>query len=90
MRIVLIGLGVQGHKRRAIAGDSVIATVDPVSEGASHRSIESVPLETYDAALVCTPDEVKVALLRYLLSHGKHVLVEKPLIAGSDTELEEL
>lgn len=43
------------------------------------RSIEGVPASDYDAALVCTPDAPKYQLLRYLLAHGKHVLVEKPL-----------
>jgi predicted dehydrogenase len=64
--------------------------VDPVSEGARYRRIEDVPAQDYDAALVCTPDEAKVPLLRYLLGQGKHVLVEKPLVSDSDGELLEL
>jgi len=87
MRLVVAGLGVQGKKRLAIAGEDVVATVDPVAPTAKFRRIEDVPVETYDAALVCTPDEVKIPVLTYLLTHGKHVLVEKPLVAGSNTEL---
>jgi diphthamide biosynthesis methyltransferase len=30
MRVVIVGLGVQGRKRLAVAGSEVIATVDPV------------------------------------------------------------
>jgi predicted dehydrogenase len=87
MRVVVAGLGVQGRKRLAIAGDDAVATVDPVAAGAKYRGIEDVPLDSYDAALVCTPDEVKVAMLTYLLGNGKHVLVEKPLVSESGTEL---
>lgn len=90
MRVVVVGIGVQGYKRRAIAGDDVVATVDPVSEGVDYRNLKDVPLDDYDAALVCTPDDVKGSLLRHLLGNGKHVLVEKPLIAESMDALREL
>src|SRR5208282_6275472 len=81
MRVVIAGLGVQGKKRLAIAGSDAVATVDPVASDARYKRIEDVPIDTFDSALVCTPDSVKVPILTYLLGHGKHVLVEKPLIA---------
>jgi predicted dehydrogenase len=81
-------LGVQGRKRLAVAGEEAVATVDPVQAQAGYRAIEDVPLADYDAALVATPDEAKLPILRYLLAHGKHVLVEKPLLGGA--ELREL
>jgi predicted dehydrogenase len=90
MRVIVAGLGVQGRKRLAIAGVDAVTTVDPVAPDARHRRIEDVPLEDFDAALVCTPDGVKIELLTYLLAHGKHVLVEKPLVAGTDAELARL
>jgi len=79
MRVVVAGLGVQGKKRVAIAGTDVVATVDPVATAARYTAIEQVPVADYDAALVCTPDGAKPELLDYLLAHGKHVLVEKPM-----------
>lgn len=90
MRVVVIGLGIQGRKRAAIAGAEVVATVDPVNQEAGYRRLEDVPLGSYDAALVCTPDEAKVALLTYLLGNGKHALVEKPLLAASSAEIVKL
>ncbi len=90
MRVIVIGLGIQGHKRRAIAGNAVVATVDPVNPEANRKSVVDVPLADYDAALVCTPDESKIELLTYLLDNGKHVLVEKPLFAPSDADLAKL
>lgn len=90
MRVIVIGMGIQGRKRFAVAGADCVATVDPVVETATHRRVEDVPLDAYEAALVCTSDGPKVELLTYLLGHGKHVLVEKPLVAPRSAELEAL
>lgn len=90
MRVVVAGLGIQGRKRQAVAGADVVATVDPVAAGAAYAKIDDVPLGAYDAALVCTPDAAKIPLLTYLVEHGKHVLVEKPLLADDEGALREL
>lgn len=87
MRVVVVGLGIQGKKRLAIAGADGVTTVDPVHPDAKLKSVEQVPLDSFDAALVCTPDDVKLELLTYLLSHGKHVLVEKPLLVADEAQL---
>jgi scyllo-inositol 2-dehydrogenase (NADP+) len=89
MKLAIVGLGNQGRKRQHVAAHDVVATVDPVVANAAYRRIEDVPLDSYEAACACTPDATKVACLRYLLAHGKHVLVEKPLLA-SEQEFEEL
>lgn len=90
MRVIVVGLGVQGHKRRTTAGSDAVATVDPVNPDAQYRRVEDVAPASYDAALVCTPDEPKMAVLEYLLGHGKHVLVEKPLWTPRDEDIESL
>ena len=87
MRVIVVGLGVQGHKRRRFAGADYVCSVDPANREADYRRIEDVPQGAYDAALLCVPDEPKVSLLRYLLGNGKHVLVEKPLWAAADSEI---
>lgn len=87
MRVIVVGLGVQGHKRRRFAGTDYLGSVDPANPEADYRHIEDVPPGSYDAALLCVPDAPKVALLRYLLGLGKHVLVEKPLWAAEDSEI---
>jgi predicted dehydrogenase len=87
MRVIVVGLGVQGRKRRRFAGPDYVASVDPENREADHRRVEDVPLSAYDAALVCVPDEPKIALLRYLIGNGKHVLVEKPLWADKDADI---
>ena len=90
MRVVVIGLGNQGQKRMAVAGDEVIATVDPANPRAKFDAIEQVPLDSYDTAIVCTSDAAKVDILRYLLSNGIDVLVEKPLFAPDIERIGEL
>jgi predicted dehydrogenase len=78
---------VQGRKRLKVAGAEGIGVVDPVAPEANWRDIREVPREQYDAALVCTPDQPKVDILAYLLGHGKHALVEKPLHAEREDDL---
>jgi len=87
MRVIVVGLGVQGHKRRRFAGADFVAAVDPVNSEAQYKRVEDVPLDSYDAALACIPDEPKNEVLTYLLGNGKHVLVEKPLWAASDAQI---
>jgi scyllo-inositol 2-dehydrogenase (NADP+) len=87
LRVIVVGLGVQGYKRRKFAGRDFVASVDPVNPEADFKSVNAVPLDSYDAVLACTPDEPKVKLLSYFLSNGKHVLVEKPLWAEYETDI---
>ncbi len=79
MKLIVVGYGVQGHKRFKVAGEDAVGIVDPVAPDATWRHLEDVPTDRFDAAIVCTPDQPKIELLRYLLERGKHVLVEKPL-----------
>ena len=87
MRVIVVGLGVQGRKRLAVAGKEAVATVDPFNAEAQYRHVQDVPLSSYDAALLCIPDEAKLELITYLLSNRKHLLVEKPLFAADSTDL---
>jgi len=86
-RVIVVGLGVQGHKRRHFAGADFVKTVDPLNSEADFCHIIDVPLESYDAVLVCVPDEPKIELLTYCIENGKHVLVEKPLWAPHDADI---
>jgi scyllo-inositol 2-dehydrogenase (NADP+) len=90
MRVVIVGYGVQGRKRLRVAGADGIGIVDPASADANWSDIAEVSLDRYDAALVCTPDQPKIAILRHLFRHGKHALIEKPLHATSEAELSDI
>jgi scyllo-inositol 2-dehydrogenase (NADP+) len=87
MRVIVVGLGVQGHKRRRFAGKDFVASVDVRNPDADYRDLRQVPLEAFDAALLCVPDAAKLELLDYLVAHRKHALIEKPLVAGDEARL---
>ena len=42
MRCLIVGVGVQGRKRRAVAGADVVATVDPIAPDANFKALEDV------------------------------------------------
>lgn len=90
MKIIVVGLGVQGRKRLKVAGSDVYTVVDPYNSEAQYKAIYDVPLDKFDAALVCTPDEAKFDILSYLLENKKHVLVEKPLLFKDSEPLKQL
>jgi len=90
MRVIIAGIGVQGRKRKEICGADFVAYVDPHISDADYKNIEDVPLDFYDAVLACIPDKPKFELLEYCLGHGKHVLVEKPLLLGTQEVFSEL
>lgn len=86
----MVGLGVQGRKRRRFAGADYVACVDPVSPDADYAAISDVPLDAYDAALCCIPDAPKYEVLSFLLRNGKHALVEKPLWTDGIDQIRDL
>jgi len=90
MRVIIVGFGVQGQKRLASAGGDSVAVVDPIRTEAQYKRVEDVPLDSYDAALLCIPDEPKIEIITYLLQNKKHLLVEKPLFAADTTDLHKL
>ena len=90
MRVIVIGLGVQGHKRKRFAGADYVCSVDVRNPDADFRDISEVSPDRYDAALLCVPDSAKIGLLDYLVENGKHALIEKPLVADNEAVLARL
>ena len=90
MKVIIVGLGVQGKKRMKVAGKDVVATVDPFVKQASHKSIYDVAINSYDAVLLCVPDEIKINLIIYFLKNNKHILVEKPLLSKNKQDLNKI
>ncbi|CAN2226520.1 MviM Predicted dehydrogenases and related proteins [Candidatus Nanopelagicaceae bacterium] len=90
MRVVVVGLGIQGKKRISVAKNDVVATVDSANSEADYQDLSQVPLELYDAAILCVPDSPKFDLVEYLIQNHKHVLVEKPLWVYSSKNISRL
>ena len=78
MRYIIVGLGNIGQKRKKILGSKCIATIDPNIENSDFNDYKDVNLESYDAAIISTPNSLKWELLNYLIENRKHVLTEKP------------
>ena len=79
MRIVIVGMGVQGQKRKKIIGKDFKCSVDKF-KAANFKSIYEVPLNKYDAVIICVPDKEKLSIVYYCIKNQKHVLVEKPFL----------
>lgn len=77
MKAIIVGMGVQGKKRKKFLGKDFIYSVDNF-EKADFKSIYQVPLNKFDTAFVCVPDREKFKIVNYCINNGKHVLVEKP------------
>lgn len=90
MRVIVVGLGVQGNKRKDILGENLVGVVDPFKPEADFANARDVPLDQYDAVIACVPDEQKPDLVEYWVSHGKHVLVEKPFLAADSEALKRI
>jgi scyllo-inositol 2-dehydrogenase (NADP+) len=78
---IIIGEGIQGKKRLNFIKKyfNFICYVDPLAKKKNYTKIKDVPLNLYDVAFVCVPDETKKEIIEYLIKNKKHVLVEKPL-----------
>ena len=79
MRAIIVGMGVQGKKRKKYLGKDLIYTVDKFKR-ADFRFIKEVPLDEFDTVFACVPDQEKVKIVSYCIKNKKNVLVEKPFI----------
>ena len=79
MKIVVIGLGIQGKKRIKFLKKELVATVDPFNKKADYRDIKDINLKKFNTVFICTPDDEKYKIIYYCLKNKKNVLVEKPL-----------
>ena len=91
MKILIVGLGVQGKKRKKLLNKKYLyATVDIRNKNANFSKIENAPLKNYDTVFACVPDSEKLKIINYCLKNKKNILVEKPLIIGSDKKIKKI
>jgi predicted dehydrogenase len=90
MKYIIIGYGNIGKKRYNALKEKCIATVDPNKEGVDYKDYKKVPIDSYDAAILSVPNDIKIGIMKYLLSNKKHVLVEKPLLFEDEKAAQEL
>lgn len=90
LKTLIVGYGNQGKKRQLSLGNDFVGSVDPYDSSAIYQDIKEVPLESFEAAILCTPDSEKLNILRYLVDNRKHVIVEKPLLVNSPNIFKEI
>jgi len=80
MKTIIVGLGIQGNKRKKfIKKSEYYASVDNKNKRAEYHSLKKVPTRNYNNAILCIPDNQKNEQLKYLLKNNKNVMIEKPL-----------
>tara|TARA_B100001250_G_C19815668_1_gene798191 strand:+ start:1518 stop:2420 length:903 start_codon:yes stop_codon:yes gene_type:complete len=81
MKIVIIGSGTQGKKRKKLIKKKLFYSfVDNKKKNLDFKKIEDVPIDKFDTAFICIPDKEKEKVIQYLLKNKKNILVEKPLL----------
>lgn len=85
MRVVIVGMGVQGTKRKKILGRKFIYSVDKFRKS-DFKNLKDIPLDKYDSVFICVPDDQKFNIAKYCLENKKNILVEKPLMLKNKIE----
>tara|TARA_B100000700_G_scaffold319862_1_gene415946 strand:- start:3310 stop:4236 length:927 start_codon:yes stop_codon:yes gene_type:complete len=87
IKVIIVGLGVQGKKRLKYAKSDCVATIDPIVKSADFKSIYDVPVNLYNTVILCVPDNKKIKIIQYCINNKKNVLVEKPLLFNNIKEI---
>lgn len=86
MKAIVVGMGIQGVKRRKFLGNNFIYAVDKFLK-ADFKKIEEVPLKKYDTVFACLPDQEKLQVVNYCIKHKKNILIEKPFLIDKNNIL---
>ena len=79
MKAIVVGMGVQGVKRKKFLGKDFKYSVDKYLQ-ADFKKIEHVPLDKYDTVFACLPDNEKLKILNFCIKNKKNILIEKPFL----------
>lgn len=81
MRYLIVGFGNIGKKRAFSLGRKFSVSFDPNSSAkADYQSLEDIPKDIYDTAVLTVPQQFKFELTKHFLHLSKNVLNEKPFI----------
>ena len=63
LKYLIVGMGVQGNKRKQYIKKSNFLSVD-ITNNADFKNIEDVPLDKYNAVIICVPDKQKLSIIK--------------------------
>ena len=89
MKAIIVGMGVQGKKRKKFLGKNFVYSVDKFKR-ANFKSIYQVPLNKFDTVFACVPDNQKLKIVNYCIDNKKHILLEKPFLVKNNKILSDL
>ena len=83
--VLIIGLGIQGQKRKLILEKLKIKylTLDPFNKSAEYKNIKEIPnilLNRVTHIFLCTPYNERLKYLKFFWKPNIKILIEKPLI----------
>jgi scyllo-inositol 2-dehydrogenase (NADP+) len=81
MKFLIVGYGIQGKKREKVLSNlklECVGIVDPLIKGVDFKTLNEVPLNSYDIVIICTPEKIKYKLIKFCIKNKKHIMVEKP------------
>jgi len=90
MRSIIIGLGIQGLKRKLILGNELVATIDPINVDADANNLTQIDPNSYDVIFSCVPDKFKLQTIYDAIKLKKSCLVEKPLLMKKTSDFDVL
>ena len=86
---LIIGLGIQGNKRKKVLnkmGVNVV-TVDPYNDKANYKSVKDLNnyvLKNISHVFICTPFSQRIEYLDFFKNYNVKFLIEKPLINSNN------
>ena len=89
MKTIIVGMGIQGNKRKNILKKNLKYTVDKFIK-ADFKSIYDVPLNSYNSAIICVPDNQKINIMEYCIKNKKDILVEKPILFKNSAQAKKI
>lgn len=85
MKILIVGLGIQGNKRlKYFSSRDIVYTFDPYNKNADFKKLSEIDLDYFESVFICTPINQKERLINYFLKKEKNILIEKPSILNID------
>ena len=90
MKTLVVGLGIQGLKRKKTLNDYYFASVDPINPEADFSNLGEVPIDKFESVFCCVPEHEKIKVVEYCARNLKHLLIEKPLITNLPNDLKKI
>lgn len=86
MKAIVIGLGVQGQKRKKTLQKKgfYVCSVDPLNKEAEEKKISQIEKYKYDTVFICVPDKEKEKYVDIFINKKINIFIEKPFLVNDE------